>query len=68
MPMKETCPTCGGSGQICFFQGVSRLLLSSEECPSCTGLGFVRADDSEKPQKSKKTAPKKSNLKGEINE
>jgi DnaJ-class molecular chaperone len=66
--MKETCPTCGGSGQICFFQGVSHFLLSSEECPSCTGLGFVRADDSKKPQKSKKTVPKKSNLKGEINE
>jgi DnaJ-class molecular chaperone len=68
MSMKETCPTCGGSGQICFFQGVSRFLLSAEECPSCTGLGVVMADDSDKPQKGNKTIPKKSNLKGENNE
>lgn len=35
------CPSCGGSGQISFFQGASRFLLSSEECPECFGLGYL---------------------------
>jgi DnaJ-class molecular chaperone len=33
------CPSCGGSGQIYFFQGESRFLLSVEECPLCCGVG-----------------------------
>lgn len=39
--MKKPCETCGGSGQISFFKGVSRFLLSIEECPECAGLGFI---------------------------
>lgn len=39
--MKKPCETCGGSGQINFFKGVSRFLLSMEECPECGGLGFT---------------------------
>ncbi len=39
------CPTCGGSGQISFFQGESRFLLTSEECPACFGLGHLLPDD-----------------------
>lgn len=38
---REPCPGCGGSGQISFFKGVSRFLLSCEECPECAGLGFL---------------------------
>jgi len=37
---REVCPGCGGSGQVSYFKGVSRFLLSCEECPECAGLGF----------------------------
>lgn len=37
--MKQNCQTCNGTGQISFFKGVSRFLLSCEECPECCGLG-----------------------------
>lgn len=37
--MKKTCEYCGGTGQISYFQGVSRFLLTTEECPDCAGLG-----------------------------
>jgi len=43
--MKKTCETCGGAGQISYFKGVSRFLLSSEECPECSGFGYIIADD-----------------------
>ena len=42
---KETCQTCGGSGQVSSFQGVSRFLLSWEECPECCGLGYIVGKD-----------------------
>jgi DnaJ-class molecular chaperone len=35
------CPTCGGTGQISYFKGESRFLLSDEECPACCGLGYI---------------------------
>lgn len=38
---KKTCETCGGTGQVSFFKGVSRFLLSSEECDACAGTGFT---------------------------
>lgn len=41
---KPVCPTCGGSGEIGFFQGESRFLLTREECPACFGLGYVLED------------------------
>jgi DnaJ-class molecular chaperone len=37
---KEICDVCGGTGQISFFQGVSRFLLSTEECSECAGTGY----------------------------
>jgi DnaJ-class molecular chaperone len=45
---KTPCPTCGGTGQISFFQGESRFLLTDEECPACSGLGYLvdEEDDS----------------------
>ena len=46
------CPACGGTGQLNFFKGESRFLLSAEECPACCGFGYVpeeeRATDREK--------------------
>ncbi len=39
-PRRE-CPGCGGSGQISYFQGESRFLLTTEECPECLGTGFL---------------------------
>ena len=38
---KKTCNTCGGSGEIGFFQGESRFFITREECPACCGLGYV---------------------------
>jgi DnaJ-class molecular chaperone len=37
---RQPCPFCGGSGQLSSFKGVSRFLLTVEECPECMGLGF----------------------------
>ena len=37
--MKKPCATCGGTGQIGYFQGESRFLLTWEECPRCNGTG-----------------------------
>lgn len=33
------CPFCHGSGQLSFFKGESRFLLTTEECPHCSGTG-----------------------------
>lgn len=41
---KKVCNTCGGSGQIGYFQGESRFFITREECPACFGLGYVLAD------------------------
>jgi len=38
---KKTCDICGGTGQVSFFKGVSRFLLSTEECAECAGTGFA---------------------------
>jgi DnaJ-class molecular chaperone len=38
---REPCPFCGGSGQLNSFKGVSRFLLTVEECPQCAGLGYI---------------------------
>ena len=53
MTAREDCPGCGGTGQVSYFQGVSRFLLSSEECPECAGLGFRL--DPEAPEKLKES-------------
>jgi len=41
---KNTCNTCGGSGEIGFFQGESRFFITREECPACYGCGYVIED------------------------
>lgn len=45
LEIKPVCQTCGGSGEISFFQGESRFLLTREECPACFGLGYVLQDE-----------------------
>jgi len=47
--MKKICPICEGSGQLSSFKGVSRFLLSWEECPECGGLGLVPDTKTPKP-------------------
>ena len=42
--MKKTCNECHGTGQICYFKGESRFVLSRDECPACCGLGFMETD------------------------
>jgi len=53
---KKKCPVCGGSGQISFFQGESRFLLTIEECLECNGTGLLVEQEK---KKAKKTAKKK---------
>lgn len=64
MTAREVCPGCGGTGQLSYFKGVSRFLLSCEECPECAGLGFrLDPEASEKPGETgvspEKSRPKK---------
>ncbi|MCK5341291.1 MAG: hypothetical protein KAJ60_09470 [Desulfobulbaceae bacterium] len=66
--MKEACEVCGGSGQISFFKGVSRFLLSCEECPECAGLGYKLPADEEAEKKQKKKGRKRSRKKGKQKE
>lgn len=48
--MQKECPVCLGSGQISYFKGVSRFVLSHEDCPECLGMGFlIVPDDQETP-------------------
>jgi len=37
----KPCDICEGSGEISFFKGVSRFLLSHEVCPACDGAGYI---------------------------
>jgi len=57
---KDLCPVCGGTGQFSYFKGVSRFLLSSEECEECAGTGYVLkvADDKIKNGSQKKLKKK----------
>ena len=41
---KKACVACGGTGQLAYFQGVSRFLLTREECPQCGGTGWCIGD------------------------
>jgi len=41
MAATAPCPGCNGTGQITYFGGVSRFLLSHEECPECYGTGLL---------------------------
>jgi len=48
--MKKICEVCEGTGQISYFKGVSRFVVSWDECPECSGLGYVFAGDEDAPQ------------------
>ncbi len=39
------CEFCNGMGEIRSFKGVSRFLLSLEECPICHGTGLAPATE-----------------------
>ncbi|MDR3631929.1 MAG: hypothetical protein P4L42_16530 [Desulfocapsaceae bacterium] len=43
-PGQEVCEVCEGSGQVCEFRGVSRFVLTWDDCPACGGLGFISRD------------------------
>ena len=44
---RRICPACGGTGQVSFFQGESRFLLTTEECSLCLGLGYILMEKQE---------------------
>ncbi len=58
---KKRCESCGGIGQISYFKGVSRFLLSYEECPECAGLGFLFSSEKEENNYSDNSNRKKTN-------
>ncbi|MHB8809089.1 MAG: hypothetical protein ACYC9M_03620 [Desulfobulbaceae bacterium] len=64
--MKKPCATCGGTGQIGYFQGESRFLLTWEECPRCSGTGLSEIEKAvpEKKTGSGTGSGKKSGRKG----
>ena len=37
---KKFCEVCAGTGQVSYFKGVSRFLLSNDECEACAGTGY----------------------------
>ncbi|MFH1217172.1 MAG: hypothetical protein V1706_11790 [Pseudomonadota bacterium] len=49
--MKKPCKLCNGTGQSSTFKGVSRFLLSWEECPECAGLGYTLPEKNGNPEK-----------------
>jgi len=64
----KTCDICNGSGQISFFQGVSRFLLTVDECPHCAGTGQqMEPDSTVEQQKSKGEEKRVSSLKKKEN-
>ena len=54
-PQHHPCPACGGTGQLNFFKGESRFLLSAEECPACCGFGYVPEEGDEPEEKGGKS-------------
>ena len=45
--LKTVCNTCGGSGEIGYFQGESRFFITREECPACLGVGYTELDEAQ---------------------
>jgi len=58
----KRCPSCNGSGQVGFFQGVSRFLITWEECPECGGIG--RLIEEAPPPGEKTSSPNKTKKSG----
>jgi len=60
---KRICEICGGTGQVSFFQGVSRFLLSTDECDACAGTGLLLRQDRDEAEKDSLPAFKKRKMK-----
>ncbi len=45
MENPKICDICQGSGEVSFFKGESRFLISQETCPACNGSGFSSDED-----------------------
>jgi len=56
---KKTCEVCGGTGQISYFKGVSRFLLSTDECEACAGTGCILDAAEQKTEEGAGGKPKK---------
>lgn len=41
MENPKICDICQGSGEVSYFKGESRFLISNESCPACNGSGFM---------------------------
>lgn len=57
---RRVCNTCGGSGEIGFFQGESRFVITREECPACCGFGYILDDlppEADQPGQAKRDTP-----------
>jgi DnaJ-class molecular chaperone len=50
---KKQCDVCSGTGQISYFKGVSRFLLSTDECKACGGTGLQLESNKNKSKKKK---------------
>ncbi|MBM9536511.1 hypothetical protein [Desulfobulbus alkaliphilus] len=48
---RQVCNTCGGTGEIGYFQGESRFFITREECPACCGFGYVLEDEGPTPER-----------------
>ena len=55
---KHVCNTCGGSGEIGYFQGESRFFITREEWPACFGLGDILEKE---PDEASNAAPESKN-------
>ncbi len=49
--MKEPCPVCEGSGQVSYFGGVSRFVITWDDCPECLGSGVALPEEEEKSER-----------------
>jgi DnaJ-class molecular chaperone len=58
---KKICQVCGGTGQVSYFKGVSRFLLSNQECEECAGIGYILDSVEEKTEETAKRKSKKKN-------
>ena len=42
--IKQPCEFCNGTGQMSYFQGESRFLLTHDECHDCNGTGLKQQE------------------------
>lgn len=53
--MEKKCASCGGTGQLGHFQGISRFIITWEECSDCLGSGIAAVTEQEKKEKNATT-------------